>query len=829
MKKIFCLTLILNLFFLFNISSQPSNGGLPYSFKNKTLISDIHNVELQKPDIGFINLQDDSDGKDGIVRKIGRSVPADLSMNSCGTWTKLPDGGRLWRLSVRIKDAKALIIGFDKFFLSPGSTLYVYNENHKQILGAYTSEINPKNNDYLGIEAIQGEMFTLEYFEPENSIGKSYLNIKSVGYIYRDVNFLSKYCDVKSAEFGASGSCEVNVNCSEGTNWQNQKKGVARILLLDQGSWGWCTGSLINNKRLDCTRYFLTADHCGKTATTSELNQWIFYFNYEGAGCPDPTTEPTPNSLTGCTLKAHGGNGGASGSDFFLVQLTQNPTFNPYFNGWDKSGTASSSGVSIHHPAGDIKKISTYTSTLTSTTYGGSVANTHWQVVWAGTANGHGVTEGGSSGSPIFNSAGLIIGDLTGGSSYCNHLTSPDLYGKFSYSWASNGTTAATRLKDWLDPDNTGVSSLTGMYCSGTLTADFSGTPTSLNVGGTVNFSDLSTGTPTTWSWSITPNTGLTYTGGTSASSQNPKVIFNTAGTYTVALTIGNGSTTNTKTRTSYITVSQGGSATCDTTSNILDTESITYYGFSTKWGYWTGHSQNLWSKFADKFTSNTHTVIYGAYLAVAKAKFANTSSNIKLKLYNGSGSTPGTELASKTVNINTLTAGNWNQILFTNPITVTGNFFLGYEINYSPAGDTFVAYNAAIRGAGGTNTAYVYDGTSWVPYTTKNSTFATSLGIFVIRCSTTTDIEENISEENIVLYPNPANNNISIGFHDIVPEKAFIRIFDYTGKQVMEFDESLQNSSLISFDISSLHNGIYFINITTKNLRITRKFTVIR
>ncbi|MBK8500938.1 MAG: hypothetical protein IPL46_01335 [Saprospiraceae bacterium] len=135
--------------------------------------------------------------------------------------------------------------------------------------------------------------------------------------------------------------------------------------------------------------------------------------------------------------------------------------YNAYFNGWDVQNVAATGGVGIHHPNGDIKKISTFTGAAVSTTWG-SVPNTHWEVSWVATANGHGITEQGSSGSPLFNSAGLMIGTLTGGNSFCNTPTFPDQFGKMSYHWISNGATANTRLKNWLDPDATGVTSLTG-------------------------------------------------------------------------------------------------------------------------------------------------------------------------------------------------------------------------------------------------------------------------------------------------------------------------------------------------------------------------------
>ncbi len=82
------------------------------------------------------------------------------------------------------------------------------------------------------------------------------------------------------------------------------------------------------------------------------------------------------------------------------------------------------------------------------------------------------------------------------------------------------------------------------------LAANFAGTPTTVCPGGTVNFTDLSTGSPTSWSW--------TFTGGTPSTStaQNPVITYNTPGVYNVSLTVSNGSSNDTKTLTNYITVS---------------------------------------------------------------------------------------------------------------------------------------------------------------------------------------------------------------------------------------------------------------------------------
>ncbi len=160
----------------------------------------------------------------------------------------------------------------------------------------------------------------------------------------------------------------------------------------------------------------------------------------------------------------------SSGSDFLLVELN-NPvpdSYEPYYAGWKRSNIPSGSGVGIHHPSGDIKKISTYT-TPTATATLGNPPNTHWRVYWSATTSGHGVTEGGSSGSPLISNDGFIIGILSAGLSFCDATNEPDWYGKFSFSWTSNGSAANQQLEDWLDPVGSAPLTLAGTNspCSG--------------------------------------------------------------------------------------------------------------------------------------------------------------------------------------------------------------------------------------------------------------------------------------------------------------------------------------------------------------------------
>lgn len=436
--------------------SQEMSGHLPPSFTIPGVDGQIETKFLPKPDLEQLKIMDELDAGNGNPYRVALNIPVSFDLNNCGTWTDLPDrSGRIWRLDIFVPEAQALILYYNDFYLPQGCELFLYNSNKKQVVGGFTSAFNTESGTFA-TEMISGEQVCLELFEPSGLADIPRLRVEEVGYVYRSAHSISPAID----QYKASGTCEVDINCSEGANWQDEKKGVCRILIKNGSSTFYCSGSLMNNTSNDCTPYILLADHCAyysSYATAANLLQWLFYFHYEASTCGGTYTSGQKVKL-GCTLKAHDSYGYThTGSDFYLVQLSQTLTSadNIYYNGWSRA-VPGSTGVGIHHPDGDVKKISTFSSTPSS--YG----VTHYSVTWVATANGHGVTEGGSSGSPIFNSSGQVFGTLTGGSSSCTTPTSQDIYGKVSYHWTSNGSTPDKQLQPWLDPGYTNVTYLNG-------------------------------------------------------------------------------------------------------------------------------------------------------------------------------------------------------------------------------------------------------------------------------------------------------------------------------------------------------------------------------
>lgn len=570
MKKLILLSLLA--FFVASNAcySQQSYGGQPLSFTNKNLTTAVDRIILSQPDVSLLLNEDEAREKNGELFRVGVVIDVNITMQNSGTWDYLEDGTKVWRLRISCKDAQALTLLYSHFYLPEGSQLFLYNENRRQVLGSFDHRNIPIRGTEYSTQMVQGDVTWLEYIQPAWVHEEAILNISGVVYNYRNVDsFVGYYREEKPTGFGQSGSCNVNVNCPEGATWQTEKRAVAEIYVIDGMSAGFCTGTLVNNTAQDGKPYFLTADHCGGTASAANMNQWQFYFHFEASGCSNPATEPSYQTIVGGTLRARGPESG--GSDFLLLELNTTAaniaTINGYYCGWDRSTTASPSGVGIHHPSGDIKKISTYTSALTTATYPGCLSNAHWRVVWAATTTNHSVTEGGSSGSAIFNGSNkLIVGTLTGGSAACNALTQPDFYGKFNIHWESNGTTNDRRLKPWLDPQGTNPTTLPGYDPNASSgnppVADFVGNPTTVAAGGTVNFTDLSTNNPTSWSWSFpggTPN---------SSTQQNPTITYNTPGVYNVTLTATNSSGSDQEVKNNYITVVAAGTLNADFVGN---------------------------------------------------------------------------------------------------------------------------------------------------------------------------------------------------------------------------------------------------------------------
>ncbi len=444
--------IVIGLLYVLGVNAQITKS-VPVSWDMQSK-SNIAPMSMKSFDLNKIKQEDARNDVDkSLPWRFGYELKVDLGLNNSGVWDELPNGDRIWRINIVSKGAKTLNSVFDTYHIPEGATVHLYNNDKSDVLGAYTHVFN-RPDQMMGTWFVEGDNVWIEYFEPANVRGQGKLNIAKIVHGYRSITD----SEIREKAIGNSGDCNFDVNCSiEGfdTLKDKLKKSVGFIIL---GNFV-CTGTLINNTSNDKAPYFLTANHCNGDSEST----WAFRFNWisgnPSCGTTNNSTDTAVDQTTsGATLLASNPE-----SDFKLLRLDGglDPSWDLEWAGWDRTNDVPGAAVGIHHPSGDIMKVCKENNPLsvTKTDIGGIAAPVASWVVenWD-----LGVTEGGSSGSALFNLSGRIVGQLAGGGAACNGTNDnnqPDFYGRFNVSW-DFGNSDSTRLSNWLDPTNTGRQTL---------------------------------------------------------------------------------------------------------------------------------------------------------------------------------------------------------------------------------------------------------------------------------------------------------------------------------------------------------------------------------
>ena len=504
-------------------SAQPPSS--PMSLNSGQTLQNMPQVTMQAMDNAALRERDARRLASASEPVLQFAEPIAVSITPEADWTSLPtiQGERsysVWRTKISSPGALSLNLGFEEFYMPEGGALFVYSASGEQMIRPFTAKDN-EDHGQLWTPMITGDAVIIEVNIPSDKVEFLRLKLTSVnhGYVGSDLQ------DVFLESRIMSGSCNVDVVCPAGDDWRQQIRSVAAY---STGGSLFCTGSVLNNTANDGKGYFLTADHCGITA--SNAASLVTYWNFENSYCREPGSGDSGGNGDGQLNQFNTGaifRAGNSSSDFTLVELDDpfDPAHNVYLSGWNANATLNTSAVGIHHPNVDEKRISFENDNVVRTNYSSSTPNnngTHVQVIdWD-----LGTTEPGSSGSPLFDQNKRVIGQLHGGSAACGN-DSPDWYGSLSVSW-DNGAS------NWLDAGNTGTLAIDGMESNG-------GGPQGPNASFSFNCSDLSCnfdgsgstdndGTITGYAWSFGDNG--------SGSGTNPSHTYGAYGTYTVTLTV---------------------------------------------------------------------------------------------------------------------------------------------------------------------------------------------------------------------------------------------------------------------------------------------------
>lgn len=368
-----------------------------------------------------------------------------------GHWSTLPDGRLLWRLPIHADAAVSIDLGFRRWFLPQGAELWFSDAKRSVVHGPYSDADNPLTGG-LSLPMVPGADALVELILPVAQREHLTLELGYVSHGYRT-----------GVDAQKSGTCNIDTICPEGDTWREQIRSVGRYTFSSGGSSFLCTGQLVNRGSGDRDPLFSTANHCVSSAEVAAT--LVVYWKYESPTCRVVNSGANGSALP-LSLAAASQSGASlvatyAPSDMTLLRLAQAPpaAADPFWSGWDRRNLAPANAVAIHHPQGHEKRISREDDPLSISDYEptpGGNATTHLKVTdWDA-----GTTEGGSSGSGIWNADKRLVGTLHGGFAACGN-NDADYYGRLFTAWTGGGT-AASRLSDHLDPAAANLETLDG-------------------------------------------------------------------------------------------------------------------------------------------------------------------------------------------------------------------------------------------------------------------------------------------------------------------------------------------------------------------------------
>ena len=410
----------------------------------------------------------------GTPRLVGqaRDVQATKSaaaMQSLWQWKNTAVGGKVAAISFNAEGAYGLRLGVLVKQLPGSATVRVYTQSAPdkvfQISGQAILQLIERNQaagdqsdaarTWWTPDTGEGEA-TLEVELPPG-VAASALDIAvpQLSHIFENLSLptAQEYQEqVEAAKINESDPCNLDANChSENAQERNA---VARMLFTKDGGSYLCTGTLMNDTQNSFKPYFLTANHCISTQTVASSLETRWF--YRSPSCNSGTLQSSTVRKTGGAQLLY-----ASGTtDTAFMLLNDTPPGGALFAGWSANTVAAgTSVVGLHHPSGDLLKISfgavNSQANCQPTTGSGfqcsGTSGNYYRVSWS-----QGTTEGGSSGSALFQ-GGYVVGSLYGGSATCTNRSAYDYYGRFDVAYNA-------AIKAWLNPASTSAPARSAVY-----------------------------------------------------------------------------------------------------------------------------------------------------------------------------------------------------------------------------------------------------------------------------------------------------------------------------------------------------------------------------
>lgn len=351
----------------------------------------------------------------------------------------------VYRLLIHSENAKSINLIFAPITLPDNAKIFLFRPDGGEIYGAYTNESFAGN--VFATTPVSGDSIMVQCEVPIATSDSFSATISSVNVGFDQLRLLPS--------IGKAKYCETDIICqSDGV--ENQRR--ANCLIIINGI-RYCSGTLIATDDDNSGSYVLTSAHCLRNYSNSFdstfANKCVFYFGYNTPICDADIVSSYEKSISGSKVASS-----HPAKDMTLLKLSQRPPvdYMTYESGWNIELAPHGPATCIHHPNGDRMKISISEDDPSPVSFpvDGLTEDSHWLIErWD-----VGITEEGSSGAPLYDANGLIIGALSGGSSFCDNR-GDDKFWRLNSVW-DDFTSSPKDIMSVLDPSLSGITRLQG-------------------------------------------------------------------------------------------------------------------------------------------------------------------------------------------------------------------------------------------------------------------------------------------------------------------------------------------------------------------------------
>ncbi len=437
MNRVKNLRLILTILAVaFSLSShaQISFGGLPSAIQTRALRS--------AEEIPSITITPDTTET---VEANQFAFKTDVNIDIAKEASSVVDGENIvYRLIINSENAKSLNLIFTSLHLPDNAKVYLFRPDGGEIYGAYTNR--SFSGDVFATTPVSGDSIMIQCEVPVSSADSFSATISAVNVGFDELRLLPNS--------GKASFCETDMVCMDEAV-EDQSRSACLIII---NGTRYCSGSLIASDD-ETASFVLTSAHCLRDNTnrfdSTLANKCVFYFGYSTSICEARFISSYEKSVSGSNVVSSN-----HGKDMALLKLSQRPPvdYMTFESGWNVESAPHGPVVCLHHPNGDLLKISISEDDPMPISFetDGLVGDSHWKIeTWA-----VGVTEIGSSGSPLYDRNGLIIGALSGGNSLCTNK-GDDKYWRLNNVW-DDPSSMPNSIMSVLDPYRSGIIRMEG-------------------------------------------------------------------------------------------------------------------------------------------------------------------------------------------------------------------------------------------------------------------------------------------------------------------------------------------------------------------------------